>query len=283
MSEFADIARAWRQYNQRGSWDGVNYGLIYTCNCGWVDLGHLNPNSARPEIGATNLWRAMRAEGPAVRRNACDPRLQDKVMYGVAGSYLRARMARCADDPYLRFADGATGFRLRYRQDHAGYTGRPGREGIFLVKHGLTETRARAVALSIFMDISHRFEQFQSSIPLRWMTDSGYSQEDLVSNLIGFYIGLGIVSKAQAIAACHPVSQATAENIWRQQGAVGANKNRSFSPQFQPSVMDDAVALMCRDDCAHQPRRFPAEFQTITPTPEGVDFLRLSSGSMIRF
>ncbi|TQM90393.1 hypothetical protein [Roseinatronobacter monicus] len=283
MSEFADIARAWNQYNQRRTWDGVNYGLIYTCNCGWVDLGHLNPFSTRPEIGAANLWRAMNAQGPAVMRNACDPTLGDRVMYGVAGSILRARLARCADDPYLRFADGSTGFRVRYRQDHAGYPGRPGREGIFLIKHGLTQTRARAVALSIFMDVSHRFERFQSSIPPRWMTDSGYSQEDLVSNLIGFYIGLGILSKSEAIAACHPVGQATAEDIWRRQGAVGSHKNYSFKPQLQATAVDDTTALMCRDDCAGQARRLPAVFQTITPAPEGVDFLRLSAGSAIQF
>jgi hypothetical protein len=23
------------------------YGLIYTCNCGWIDLGHLNPENKR--------------------------------------------------------------------------------------------------------------------------------------------------------------------------------------------------------------------------------------------
>jgi hypothetical protein len=33
-------------------------GLIYTCNCGWLDLGHLSsPQEPRIEIGATNLWK----------------------------------------------------------------------------------------------------------------------------------------------------------------------------------------------------------------------------------
>ena len=37
------------------------YGLIYTCNCGWIDLGHLNPENKRKEIGATNLWKQINA------------------------------------------------------------------------------------------------------------------------------------------------------------------------------------------------------------------------------
>jgi hypothetical protein len=33
-------------------------GLMYTCNCGWLDLGHLSsPQEPRIEIGATNLWK----------------------------------------------------------------------------------------------------------------------------------------------------------------------------------------------------------------------------------
>jgi len=38
-------------------------GLIYTCNCGWIDLGHMSsPQEPRIEIGATNLWRQINEE-----------------------------------------------------------------------------------------------------------------------------------------------------------------------------------------------------------------------------
>lgn len=35
----------------------LSKGLIYTCNAGWIDLGHLNPCGSGREIGAANLWR----------------------------------------------------------------------------------------------------------------------------------------------------------------------------------------------------------------------------------
>ncbi len=35
------------------------YWLLYTCNAGWLDLGHLDPNNTRPEIGAANLWKSL--------------------------------------------------------------------------------------------------------------------------------------------------------------------------------------------------------------------------------
>ena len=32
-------------------------GLIYTCNCGWIDLGHMSsPQEPRIEIVATKVW-----------------------------------------------------------------------------------------------------------------------------------------------------------------------------------------------------------------------------------
>jgi hypothetical protein len=39
--------------------------------------------------------------------------------------------------PY-KFKDGKTGFLVHYRQDHAGYPLKPGREGKYIVKHGLS-------------------------------------------------------------------------------------------------------------------------------------------------
>ena len=35
---------------------GRKYGLIYTKKCGWIDLGHANPDG--PD-GAKNLWKRI--------------------------------------------------------------------------------------------------------------------------------------------------------------------------------------------------------------------------------
>ena len=40
------------------------YGLIYTCNAGWIDLGHLNPENSRMEIGAYNYGSSLLTKGP---------------------------------------------------------------------------------------------------------------------------------------------------------------------------------------------------------------------------
>jgi hypothetical protein len=230
MSKFEDILSAYAKYEETRNWGAVNYGLIYTCNGGWLDLGHLNPNSTRSEIGAANLWRSLLNEGPAMLRLNCA--MEAPTILQAPGIAALRYFSNCANDPNERFADGSAGFSLRYRQDHGGYPGRPGREGKYLIKFGLTREQKKSVGLSIFMDVSHDFERFQNGALGRLLTDSGYSAEDLVSNLIGFYIAVGAITKTDAIAACHPVSRTTAERIWRNNGAVGSNKNFTFEPHL---------------------------------------------------
>jgi len=43
----------------------TKYGMVYTCQCGWVDVGHANPFNKNPNIGAANLWNTINKEtGP---------------------------------------------------------------------------------------------------------------------------------------------------------------------------------------------------------------------------
>lgn len=273
MSTFKDIEEAYLKYAQTRNWGDVNYGLIYTCNGGWLDLGHLNPNSTRTEIGAANLWRSLLSEGPAMKRQNCT--MEAPTFLQAPGVAALKYFSNCGNDPYVRFADGSSGFAIRYRQDHGGYPGKPGREGKYLIKYGLTRDQKKSIGLSIFMDVSHDFERFQNSALGRLVTDSGYSAEDLVSNLIGFYIAVGVISKTDAIAACQPVSRETAERIWRNNGAVGSNKNTTFEPHLFNSGYSDPIAAMCRDDCALSERRFPVIFNSIRPAINGQLFRRV--------
>ncbi len=71
MSKFGDIKTAYNAFGANGSWGNVTSGLIYTCNAGWLDLGHLNPGSSRPMIGASNLWASIKNEGPAAMKCNC--------------------------------------------------------------------------------------------------------------------------------------------------------------------------------------------------------------------
>ncbi len=169
---------------------GRKYGLIYTKRCGWVDLGHANPE------GANSLWQQV---------------LKEKDSGGAKAGY----------------------FRIAYKQ-------MMGRKNLFKVgvlkkydvKKGLNESLKISVALSIFLDVSHAFEGMQSNWLFRQATNSGYSAEDLVSNLIGFY--RAVYPSKQFIALCQPVSKAVALRIWDKYGEVGSNKNYSTVPYIYP-------------------------------------------------
>jgi len=249
-----------------GTWT-AEYGLVYTCNAGWIDLGHLNPHSARPEIGAANLWNQVAAEGAPVLDPRCAP---PPPLAGPLGAAYHAlnKPEICDTDPRYKFSDGKTGYAVHYRQDSASLPGKPGREGRYVIKKGLTVEEKKSVALSIFIEVSLRFETLQLFAEWLGIGKSGFSQEDLVSDLIGFYIGLGEISQYNALKACHPVSLKAAQRIWDSEGEVGANKNRSFSPMFAKQTGHDSAAV-CRDECQGQPRKFPRAFTRIKPVSKG--------------
>lgn len=228
------------------------FGLIYTCNCGWVDLGHITPTNNRMIIGATNLWKQMKDESKPVLKSECRRRIFTP--------------NECKKEPEFHFPDGKTGYLVHHRQDHAGIITKPGREGKYIVKHGLNLEQKKSVALAIFMEVSIRFENLQSAFS--FATDSGYSQDDLVSNLIGFYIGINEVQRLPIIKKCHPVSDKAAYAIWDRDGAVGKNKNKAWSPK----LADDVVSITedaCKIECLRQPKKLPAELRRIQPAKKG--------------
>lgn len=193
--------------------------LIYTCRCGWLDLGHMNPESDRPHIGASNLWAQMLAEEPPAK--------------GMLNAHLHrsGRRRGRRNSPY-KFHDGRHGFLVTFRMDHANHFRKPGYERRYIVKTGLTRAMKKRVAFAIFMDVSHGFESLQASFLPSLLTNSGYSQEDLVSNALGFLIAVGETSRDEILETCKVVPRETAEAIRDRDGAVGDNKNRTFVPQF---------------------------------------------------
>jgi hypothetical protein len=110
---------------------------------------------------------------------------------------------------------------------------------VYLVHKALSVEEQRSIALAIFMNVSIAFEGMQSSWMFRWRTDSGFSAEDLVSNLIGFYRALH--PQVDYIAACRPVSRQQAEAIWDTYGAVGKLKNQQFAPLLFPTPASRAA------------------------------------------
>ena len=123
----------------------------------------------------------------------------------------------------------------------------------------LTPPQVKSVALGVFMFVSKDFEGMQDNIFWRQFTDSGFSVEDLVSNLIGFY--RAVEAPRDYIALCEPVSRQEAWYVWDTYGAVGQTKNKEFSPYLYPTKPDSKLPPM------RVP--VPAFLNTITPEPPG--------------
>lgn len=199
--------------------NGKIYGLIYTKKCGWVDLGHANPE------GPNSIWQQV---------------LNEKDRGGAKAGY----------------------FQVTYKQ-------MMGRKNIFKigilkkydVKKGLSDDQKKSVALSIFLDVSHAFEGLQSNWLFRKAISSGYSAEDLVSNLIGFY--RAIYPVRQFLPLCQPVSKSVALTIWDKYGEVGSNKNYSTVPYIYPIPPSNGGPMSAQ---------LPRELNSIKPAKQGALF-----------
>ncbi len=105
----------------------------------------------------------------------------------------------------------------------------------YLVRRGLGDRVLKGVALSIFMNTSHKFESLQNFWPYILITDSGYSAEDLVSNLFGFCQAVDYADYTPFLNIC---SKEKAYRIWDHYGPVGQFKNKSVIPLLFPDPAD---------------------------------------------
>jgi hypothetical protein len=198
--------------------------LVYTCNCGWLDTGHADSHSYRPNVGAQSLWSQMVGET------------------GVASLKL-----------------GESGFKVTYTQDMSKWHVTAAETRSYFVKRGLSTAQREEVALAIFIEVSVGFETMQGSFPWGWISsrskDSSFSEEDLVSDLIGFYVAVrpGI----KPVDLCKAVSVEASLVVWDTYGSVGSHKNHTFVPVFHPC-----------DECRGA-ARFPHVFQEIQPAAKG--------------
>ena len=124
------------------------------------------------------------------------------------------------------------GFQLTYGQTMSKFKLTVGFTKDYYIPKGLSKSEKESVALAIFMEVSLGFETLQSSFPYNKTTDSGFSAEDLVSDLLGFY--RAVRPRPDYIFLAEPVSKAAAIKVWDNNGAVGENKNKSFGIFLYP-------------------------------------------------
>jgi hypothetical protein len=171
-------------------------GLVYTERLGWIDLGHAQGNDAR---------------------------------------FLKEQLDRESFPRYFEEYNEWY-FPVSYHQEMGKKGSVFGRELTFhtgvntqvMVKACLSPEIKARVALTIMYGTAKRFEAWQNSALFNWFTDSGFSGEDLVSDLLGFY---RVFSKGpDPLWLAKPVSYETAIQIWDAHDPIGHYKNTDFSP-----------------------------------------------------
>ncbi len=142
------------------------------------------------------------------------------------------------------------------------------------IKRGRSYNERKSIALGMMMSLSLKFEGLQSSFPINLVTDSGFSGEDLVSNLLGFY---RVVSIQNPFEMLRPVSKENALKRWDYYGEIGIWKNEGFTPLLfpDPEKFPDA-----------KPRKgvLPNFMQTIRPWSDfrsGIVGIATANGSYI--
>nr|ELR5113453.1 hypothetical protein [Providencia stuartii] len=129
-----------------------------------------------------------------------------------------------------------TYFIIDYTQSMYKYGYRAGKNAQWLVKRGLGFEEKKSIALAIMLNMTMHFETLQGN----WFyhgilrSDSSFSGEDVISNLLGFYkifepknydIYLGVASREKAF------------RIWDHYGAIGNFKNRELRPWIFPDPL----------------------------------------------
>jgi hypothetical protein len=94
----------------------------------------------------------------------------------------------------------------------------------FFIKYDLSPSEQEMVALAIFKEISIKFESMQNSFPFYLATDSGFSEEDLPSDLIAFYMTVKGYSKGEIEKMCAIQNAASSREVWKATGGLGNNR-----------------------------------------------------------
>ncbi len=166
-----------------------DYGLVYTCLGGWVDLSQARPAKTR------SLWSKM---------------------VGEAGTHSLKH----------------PGYKVQYGQPPNRHSKGVARS--YYVRSGLSSGERESVALAIFMEVTYGFQTVQPEFPYGWSADSGFTAENLVSSIIGFY--RTVRPGRDYISMCQPVPKEAALEVWDAQRTVGKKRSRFFGTYVYPSI-----------------------------------------------
>lgn len=142
--------------------------------------------------------------------------------------------------------------------------------GSYLVQRSLPRSRKKSIALRIMLDVAYKFEAIQATSPYSFWNDSGFSQEDLVSDMIAFYSVADGIGDEHVYSLCRAVTKAASLKVWDTHMAkgLGASKNVSFvNPVYYPC-----------EECVGPPM-YPVQFTAVEPASYDRDFVPLVESS----
>lgn len=145
------------------------------------------------------------------------------------------------------------------------------------IKKGLSIPQIHSIALMIMMSTAGSFEAWQSRWFFNWYTDSGFSGEDLTSDLLGFYRAILPVHYQSQLKL---INKEAALKRWDYYGPVGQHKNKGFLPLLFPDPENECVI--------HQPHtgKLPAFMTWVEPWKDfnsGVVQLIVQDGTSFLF
>jgi len=137
---------------------------------------------------------------------------------------------------------GKPSYSVMYRQD-MGVLKFKSRFGVgkfshWEIKLGRSTDKINRIMLAMMMNTASRFEALQSLRSFSWYTHSGFSGEDLVSDLFGFYRA---IIPGRCGYRLKPVSYDSAVPHWDHYGAIGSHKNHGFRPILFPDPDNKCV------------------------------------------
>jgi RHS repeat-associated protein len=205
--------------------------LDYTCRCGWVDWSHVAPDGVKvPTL--RNMWRSIKSNSGEEESYSKKGYL---VMYGQNFDY-----------PYGLGSDGIT--------------------GSYFVRYNLNRDEQILVTLSIVKEVSERFEKLQQSHVYGLFSDSGFSQEDLVSDLLGANMAILDVYDPETIRKwCRDVPNFIAEDIWDKTG--GLKQIKTWEPIYSHLKLPEDNSC-CKTSKEPAPR-WPDQLLKMRDIPKG--------------
>lgn len=133
-------------------------------------------------------------------------------------------------------------YEVIYRQDmHISRFGNKFGVGKFSkweIKRGRSGDDINRIMLAMMMNTATQFERSQSLRAFSWFSDSGFSGEDLVSDLFGLYRFMIPGKYSHQVNA---VSYDAAIRRWDYYGPIGSYKNYGFRPMIFPDPDEPCI------------------------------------------